>query len=253
MLKLTAILPLLAIPLSVAGIRPAQAATIQDCNSLNDPMRSWQIEGINTVNTSNDGNVTGIQDLQICVTEQIEGVTRRFLDTYEVNFTLSDFNTLFGDPSDPEFDTCEVGMIGNGLCFWGEGGGATSNTVIAIQAMNAAINNKLDPIPSDIEDEEFVPPIPIPLPNTRQFYLIPHAYDQGSNQLTSDQGRYDSSLQLPWTHDIGISNASTDARMYAQFQLTEREEVFEIPESSNLVGIIVAGVSILVFTQSNKF
>ncbi|MGK7940397.1 MAG: hypothetical protein AB4062_09660 [Crocosphaera sp.] len=249
MLRLIFIFPLLATTLSLGKIRSAQAATvsIQDCR-----VRPSNLPTNNPMVGINGDNVTGIQNLKICVTEEIEGVTRTFIDTYDVNFTLNDFDTIFGNPNDPRFDTCEVGVIGNGLCFWGEGGSSTSNTSIAIRAMNNAMNG-LAPIQLNIEDEEFVPPIPFPFPNTREFYLIPHSYNQSTTQVISDQGRYDSSLQLPWTDDRGISNVSTDVTMYAEFQLTEREEVVEIPESSNLVGIIVAGVSILFFTQGNKF
>ncbi|MDJ0508553.1 MAG: hypothetical protein QNJ64_04760 [Crocosphaera sp.] len=251
MLRLTAIVPFLATTLSVATIPSAQAVTIsiQDCRNrpsnlpTNNPIVDTVIRDMNGESVT---NVTGVQDLQICVTEEIEGVRRTFVDTYDVNFTLNSFDSIFGDPNDPGFDSCEVGVIGNGLCFWGEGGSATSNTTIAIQAMNNAINS-LDPIPLNIEDEDF----PLPFPNTRQFYLIPHSLNQG--QVTSEQGRFDTSLELPWTNDIGIVNDSVNARMYTEFQLTGREEVFEIPESSNLVGIIVAGASILLFTQSNKF
>lgn len=242
-------LPLLATTLSVTSLGSAQAATIQDCQILNDPIVDM-----------NDGNVTGIRDLQICFREG----ERIFLDTYNVNFTLGSFNNLFGNPNDEGFDTsCKIG-VENSLCFWGEGGSHTSNAVIATQIMNQAINamsmsamsmSNGIPMASEIQDEEFVPPIPN-YPNIREFYLIPHAYSPINNEIVSERGRYNGSLESPWTGDRQVVNNPSSAQMYAGFELTQREEVVEeavnVPESSNLVGIVVAGLSLLVFTQSHK-
>lgn len=197
-----------------------------------------------TVQLDMMGNIISIEDIQLIEGGvQIPGndFTFRVTSTYSINFLFGAFNDIFGDPSQPGFDTsCNVGS-GNGLCFW-------QNEMQATMLVNeiSDILNALDPPSSHVAGTPvgFPPGFPPELiQNVRNFYLVPVNFT--SNSIRSRQGTNDDTNT--WVTDPFTTNSTNSARVYASTELTSQEFKAEIPESSNLIGIVVtAGLMVLV-------
>ncbi len=196
-----------------------------------------------TVNRDSNGNVTSVEDIQI-IQKGVElpdsDFTFTVTNTYRVDFLFGSFTDTFGDPNLPGFDTsCELGES-NKLCFWQNDPQAT----MIIDQINDAIN-LLDPIPPLVAGTIINPP-PFPVPNTANFYLVPLDFD-GVNLITSRQGRNNSNSWV--TEEANFTSDFNAGTMYAGAELTDQEFKAEIPESSNLLGIVVTGLLMILVTK----
>lgn len=222
------VIPLMTSLLTAAIVTPSQAANVK----LDTMGRIISIEDIQLV----EGGV------EIPGNDFTFTVTR----TYNINFSIGSFIDIFnGENSDlSNLDTsCNLGQS-NSLCFWEN----ESQATLLIDQMNATLNNTLNDlneIPSVIVGTRVnYPPF---LDNTTNFYRVPVQSNQSLNTIVSRQGTYDSSLAQPWVTDPLIENSPTAATMYVGATLTSEEFKAEIPESSNLMGIVVTvGLMILV-------
>ncbi len=203
-----------------------------------------------TVELDTMGNIISIQDIQLIEGGvQIPGNDFTFTATrtYNINFFYGTFNDIFGDPSQPEFDSsCSVGS-GSGLCFWQN----ESQATMLVDQINDSLNNTLNTynqIPSQVAGTRVnVSPF---TPNTTNLYLVPVNFNETSNSIRFRPGTHDSNLAQPWVTDPLIeNNDSLSTTNYASAELTSEEFVAEIPESSNLIGIVVTGGLIVLVTR----
>ena len=188
--------------------------------------------------------VTSVEDIIIIergVQFPGDDFTSRVTSTYRVDFLLGSFNDIFGDPTQPDFDTsCNLGES-NKLCFWGN----DPQAELVLDQINGALNAFND-VPSFVVGIPFEYPSP-PLPNTNNFYYIPKSFD-GVNVIVSRQGRNnDANVWVTETADF--TSGTGVVTYYAGATLTEQEIVAEIPESSNVIGIIVTGCSLILLTK----
>ncbi len=205
--------------------------------------------GAVTVNRDTDGNVTSVDGISIIEKGvQLPGddFTSRVTSTYRIDFLLGSFNDIFGDPNQPDFDTsCNLGES-NKLCFWEN----DPQAEFVLDQMNSAIN-ALPTIPENvigtIIDPEGNDVPPIPGINASNFYYIPKSFD-GVNLVVSRQGRNNDANEWVTEASDFSSNIAT-VSSYAGATLTAQETVPEIPESSNVIGVIVAGLSMIVLTK----
>lgn len=192
-----------------------------------------------TVNRDVNGDVTSIEGLQI-IERGVVIPGEEFLftvtSTYDIDFSFDSFNTTFGDPSQPD-TSCEVGVIGNGLCFWDN----PSRADLVIDEINRVFNN-LNPIPLNVAAESiFLPGMPF----MNDFFFVPVGFNNVN--IISRQGRKPGDL---WSsEDANFSQIPDNFDSYLGAQLTAQEFKEEIPESSNLIGIIVTGLSIIFLTK----
>ncbi len=193
--------------------------------------------------------VTSVEDIIIIEKGvQLPGddFTSRVTSTYRIELLYGTFNDIFGDPTQPGFDTsCNVGEI-NKLCFWEK----DTQAERVLDRMNSAIN-ALPTVPENVigtiidPDGNDVPPVPGI--NANNFYYIPKSFD-GVNVIVSRQGRNNDANV--WVTEAADFNTETGVvTSYAGATLTEREVVAEIPESSNVIGIIVTGLSLILLSK----
>ncbi|MDJ0599692.1 MAG: PEP-CTERM sorting domain-containing protein [Crocosphaera sp.] len=229
MLKFKQIIPGILVYLSFAVVSSVEAATV--------------------VNLDDDGNVTSISDIEVCISgaeicaktqEELEENEIKIIDSYNVTFPLGSFDDIFGEPTQGDFDpSCD-----NGLCFWGD----DTQASLAITEISNALNSE-NPIPSLIAGERVnFPPF---LPNTRNFYRVPLSFD-ATDGITSRQGTHDSEIAEPWILDTLLPNSATSAQPYAGFEFIGRQTILPIPpdgptvpEPSALIGIFFTGSSLL--------
>ncbi|MDJ0661186.1 MAG: hypothetical protein QNJ42_17105 [Crocosphaera sp.] len=211
--------------------------------TLFSPVLMTSAEAV-TVIQDGMGNAIAIEDIQIVETGvQLPGedVLTTVTSTYRVDFLLGSFNAIFGDPTLPDFDTsCDLGES-NKLCFWQN----DPQAELVIDQINGALN-ALNPVPSFVAGIPFDFPSP-PLPNTNNFYYVPKDFD-GVNVITSRQGRNnDDNVWVTETADFPTGTGVVTS--YAGATLTAQEFKAEIPESSNVIGIIVIGLSMILVTK----
>ncbi|WP_107668620.1 hypothetical protein [Cyanothece sp. BG0011] len=222
------VIPLMTSLLTAAIVTPSQAANVK----------------LDTM-----GRIISIEDIQL-----VEGgveipgndFTFTVTSTYNIDFLFGTFNEIFGDPTQSGFNpSCNVGS-GNGLCFWEN----NNRALLFTHEINNTLN-ALNPIPSEVAGTVVnPPPPPISVNNISNFYRIPVNFNQENNQtnIVFYQGTHDSNLQEPWNSpQITLSAGSGAGTIYASAELTSQEFTAEIPESSNLMGIVVTvGLMILV-------
>ncbi|MDJ0842993.1 hypothetical protein [Crocosphaera sp.] len=201
-----------------------------------------------TVNRDIDGNVTSVEDIQIVETG-VQLPDSDFLftvtNTYRIDFLYGTFNDIFGDPNQPDFDTsCDLGES-NKLCFWQN----DPQAEFVINQMNDAFN-ALPTFPLNVVGTVIDPPppdfLPVPTVNSN-FYYIPKDFN-GVDVIISRQGRNnDNNIWETETDDFPSGTGVVTS--YAGAQLTSQEFEAEIPESSNVIGIIVIGLSMILVTK----
>ncbi|MDJ0600369.1 MAG: hypothetical protein QNJ37_16200 [Crocosphaera sp.] len=235
MLQCKQVIPLVATLLSTVVVSPAEAITV-NLGTIQDFFGN-DITGVTSIE--------GIQIIEKGVELPDSDFTFRVTSTYRIDFLYGTFNDIFGDPTNPDFDTsCDLGES-NKLCFWGN----DPQAELVLDQMNGAIN-ALPTVPENVigtiidPDGNDVPPIPGI--NSRNFYLVPLDFD-GVNVITSRQGTNDNTNT--WVTDPLTTNTAVSVTSYAGARLTNQEFVVEIPESSNLIGIAVTGLSIILVTK----
>lgn len=200
-----------------------------------------------TVNLDSNGNVTSIKDLQVVETSvEIPGEEFLFTvtSTYDINFVYGSFDDIFGDPSGGNFDTsCDLEETGNRLCFWQNS--PQANRVM--EEINIAFN-ELNPIPSNVagtpigEASIFPPEFGV---NINNFYYVP--VDFNGVSVIARQARNEGSSWASQTQNFSLDSGNFDS--YIGAELTAQQFQAEIPESSNIIGIIVTGLSIILLTK----
>ncbi|MDJ0508046.1 MAG: hypothetical protein QNJ64_02145 [Crocosphaera sp.] len=278
MLKLKEIIPGIFLSLSFAVLSSVEAATITDDN------------------LDSNGNVISVDDIELCfgqfdetlvlqnncpqTPQELEDFFNPVIpgaplpdalirDFYDATFALNQFDLIFGDPISPGFNPSECNLSDpdglEGLCFWDDPDAAA----LVVAQINTAIDNQ-NPTPALIVGE-----VPIPIPNTRDFYRIAHSVDE-NDSVISHQGRNingnNPSWALPESLDLNIESLRNPApgvlypvAMYAQFNFTESDTtnrpeppeppepppITRVPESSSWVGMLFTGVC-LIFANKKK-
>ena len=254
MLKLKQIIPGVLAPLSFAVVSSVQAAT---------------------VNLDGNGNVTSINNLEVCLSgteicaktrPELEQDEIKIIDFYNVTFTIGSFNVIFGDPTGSDFDTSCESMETNKLCFWENEaeavlaiGGPEEITneegeieIVCVTGINCALD-ALDPIPPLIAPERADFP-PEPVPNTRNFYRVPVNFgDLVDGEITYYQGTNNNlDPDNSWALDTRDSNSTTSALPYAGFEFLRTQTIRplppdtpNVPEPSSLMGIVFTFGSML--------
>ncbi len=230
------VIPLMATFLTPVMVTSAEAVTVN----------------LGTTEDFLGNEITGVVSVEdIIIIEQGvqlpgDDFTSRITSTYRVDLLYGTFNDIFGNPTQPDFDTsCNLGEM-NKLCFWGN----DPQAEFVLDQMNSAIN-ALPTVPENVigtiidPDGNDVPPVPGI--NANNFYYIPKGFD-GINLIVSRQGRNNDANV--WVTEAADFNTDTGVvTSYAGATLTDQEIVAEIPESSNVIGLIVTGCSLILFTK----
>ena len=160
------------------------------------------------------------------------------IEIFTVNFQFDSFVTTFGDnPSSEAF------FLGN-----------TTGAISALTAINNAMNDRwtvVSTIPTKVVGTTSFnsdPNVPIvPLGN----YRIPATLDLNANEVATIIGQFTNDAWGGGTTQIEVADGvpPNGLVMYAKF--TKTGEISAIPESSNLVSILVFGTSLL-FVAKNR-
>ena len=214
MLKLTKMLSLAGTLMVLGSINSAQGAVIGE-----PPV----------VNPNNGNPVEEITGLQVLNSDS------SLFEIFTVNFQFDSFVTTFGDnPSSEAF------FLGN-----------TTGAISALTAINNAMNGVTSTIPTQVVGTTSFnsdPNVPIvPLGN----YRIPATLDLNANEVATIIGQFTNDAWGGGTTQIEVADGvpPNGLVMYAKF--TKTGEISAIPESSNLVSILVFGTSLL-FVAKNR-
>ena len=214
MLKLTKMLSLAGTLMVLGSINSAQGAVIGE-----PPV----------VNPNNGNPVEEITGLQVLNSDS------SLFEIFTVNFQFDSFVTTFGDnPSSEAF------FLGN-----------TTGAISTLTAINNAMNGVTSTIPTQVVGTTSFnsdPNVPIvPLGN----YRIPATLDLNANEVATIIGQFTNDAWGGGTTQIEVADGvpPNGLVMYAKF--TKTGEISAIPESSNLVSILVFGTSLL-FVAKNR-
>ena len=214
MLKLTKMLSLAGTLMVLGSINSAQGAVIGE-----PPV----------VNPNNGNPVEEITGLQVLNSDS------SLFEIFTVNFQFDSFVTTFGDnPSSEAF------FLGN-----------TTGAISTLTAINNAMNGVTSTIPTQVVGTTSFnsdPNVPIvPLGN----YRIPATLDLNANEVATIIGQFTNDAWGGGTTQIELADGvpPNGLVMYAKF--TKTGEISAIPESSNLVSILVFGTSLL-FVAKNR-
>ena len=214
MLKLTKMLSLAGTLMVLGSINSAQGAVIGE-----PPV----------VNPNNGNPVEEITGLQVLNSDG------SLIEIFTVNFQFDSFVTTFGDnPSSEAF------FLGN-----------TTGAISALTAINNAMNGVTSTIPTQVVGTTSFnsdPNVPIvPLGN----YRIPATLDLNANEVATIIGQFTNDAWGGGTTQIEVADGvpPNGLVMYAKF--TKTGEISAIPESSNLVSLLVFGTSLL-FVAKNR-
>ena len=212
MLKLTKMLSLAGTLMVLGSINSAQGAVIGE-----PPV----------VNPNNGNPVEEITGLQVLNSDG------SLIEIFTVNFQFDSFVTTFGDnPSSEAF------FLGN-----------TTGAISALTAINNAMNDRwtvVSTIPTKVVGTTSFNPDPnVPIVALGN-YIIPTAFNDPQVETIIGQFTNDA-----WGGGTTQTEAKTALVMYAKFTKTGEIDVSAIPESSNLVSLLVFGTSLL-FVAKNR-
>lgn len=217
MLKLTPIIPLATTALTLGMLLPTQAANVI--------VRDVPVDdGTGTGATIDVPAVTRIRQLKLPLTGG---------DVYvDIFFRFDSFNTIFGDPTNP-----------NPVPFFFNN---PTDGQIALTEINAAING-VSPIPQYVAGGSTQYPQPEPLASSD--YVFPLSYNNITGEIQPLRGFFDGFF---WT-DAGISPIAPDAvNFYARFVQVKAPLPPAVPEPSSLIGLMVTGVSFLLMGKGKR-
>ncbi|HAC66094.1 MAG TPA: hypothetical protein DCF68_21815 [Cyanothece sp. UBA12306] len=229
MLKLRNLAPLVTAVLSLTAVDPAQAGLravktediIVNAETFLDPFgRSFP-------------GITGIENVKI----REDGPIAPIISTYSFTFQQDPFDTVF-EPAPPLNTTCDLTQTSSSLCFWNNQ--TLANT--ALTAVTDAINIKQPDIGEIVADSTTAPPFLNPFRSPS--FIVPISFD--GTEISFTRSTYDG---LDW--NVETLNGTIDpgtSDMYAKVELTDRR--LEIPESSNVLGVI--GVGLFFFVSQRK-
>ena len=176
------------------------------------------------VNPNNGNPVEEITGLQVLNSDG------SLIEIFTVNFQFDSFVTTFGDnPSSEAF------FLGN-----------TTGAISALTAINNAMNGVTSTIPTQVVGTTSFNPDPnVPIVALGN-YIIPTAFNDPQVETIIGQFTNDA-----WGGGTTQTEDKTALVMYAKFTKTGEIDVSAIPESSNLVSLLVFGTSLL-FVAKNR-
>ena len=176
------------------------------------------------VNPNNGNPVEEITGLQLLNSDG------SLIEIFTVNFQFDSFVTTFGDnPSSEAF------FLGN-----------TTGAISALTAINNAMNGVTSTIPTQVVGTTSFNPDPnVPIVALGN-YIIPTAFNDPQVETIIGQFTNDA-----WGGGTTQTEDKTALVMYAKFTKTGEIDVSAIPESSNLVSLLVFGTSLL-FVAKNR-
>ena len=176
------------------------------------------------VNPNNGNPVEEITGLQVLNSDS------SLFEIFTVNFQFDSFVTTFGDnPSSEAF------FLGN-----------TTGAISALTAINNAMNGVTSTIPTQVVGTTSFNPDPnVPIVALGN-YIIPTAFNDPQVETIIGQFTNDA-----WGGGTTQTEDKTALVMYAKFTKTGEIDVSAIPESSNLVSLLVFGTSLL-FVAKNR-
>ena len=176
------------------------------------------------VNPNNGNPVEEITGLQVLNSDG------SLIEIFTVNFQFDSFVTTFGDnPSSEAF------FLGN-----------TTGAISTLTAINNAMNGVTSTIPTQVVGTTSFNPDPnVPIVALGN-YIIPTAFNDPQVETIIGQFTNDA-----WGGGTTQTEDKTALVMYAKFTKTGEIDVSAIPESSNLVSLLVFGTSLL-FVAKNR-
>ena len=204
------------------------AGTLMVLGSMNSAQGA--VKGEPPVANPNNGNpVEEITGLQVLNSDS------SLFEIFTVNFQFDSFVTTFGDnPSSEAF------FVGN-----------TTGAISALTAINNAMNDRwtvVSTIPTQVVGTTSFNSDPnVPIVHLGN-YRIPATLDLNANEVATIIGQFTNDA---WGGGTTQTEDKTALVMYAKFTKTGEIDVSAIPESSNLVSLLVFGTSLL-FVAKNR-